>query len=116
MNDNLFRALNRLAKWRNILAGWQLGTRAKGDPESDAVRDTRELLLIMRAEQNAVVQLLIDKGVCTAEEWDATLEREANLLSEATARRFPGFTATDVGLEMRMPEAGETMKRYNFKS
>ena len=109
------RALNRLAKWRNILAGWQLGTRAKGDPECDAVRDIRELLLIMRAEQNAIVQLLIGKAVCTEAEWERTLEHEANLLNEAMASRFPGFKATDVGLEMQNPEASETMKRYNFK-
>jgi hypothetical protein len=31
-------ALNVLAKWRGLFAGWQLGTRPKGDPESDAVR------------------------------------------------------------------------------
>ena len=33
------RALNVLAKWRTLLAGWQLGTRPKGDPECDAVSD-----------------------------------------------------------------------------
>jgi hypothetical protein len=33
------KALQKLAKWRLIFAGWQLGTRLKGDPECDAVRD-----------------------------------------------------------------------------
>lgn len=39
-------ALNRVTKWRSIFTGWQLGTRAKGDPEGDAVRDHRELSII----------------------------------------------------------------------
>lgn len=112
---DVHRALNRLAKWRNILAGWQLGTRATGDPECAAVRDTRELLLLMRADINALLALLVKKHVFTTEEWSEALEAEANQLSRDYERRFPGFTATDVGLEMRMPEAGETMKRMNFK-
>jgi hypothetical protein len=114
MND-MQRALNRLAKWRNLLAGWQLGTRATGDPECDAVRDIRELLLILRAEQSAIANLLMRKGVITEAEWCTTVENEANLLSDSMALRFPGFQATDVGLEMHMPEAGETMRRFNFK-
>lgn len=109
------RALNRLAKWRNILAGWQLGTRAKGDPECDAVRDTRELLLLLRAEQNALVTLLVEKGVFSIDEWDAQVATEADLLSKSYEKRFPGYVATDVGLEMTMPDAAETMRRMNFK-
>jgi hypothetical protein len=40
-------ALERLAKWRTLFAGWQLGTRPKGEPESDAVRDHREATLML---------------------------------------------------------------------
>jgi len=108
------RALNRLAKWRNILAGWQLGTRPTGDGECNAVRDSRELQLLLRAEQSAVVALLIRKGVFSLDEWDAQVELEANSLSESYSKRFPGFIATDVGLEMQMPLAAETMRRMNF--
>lgn len=106
------RALNRLAKWRSVLAGWQLGTRPKGDPECDAVRDLRELQLLMRAELNALTGLLVEKGIFTTEEWDAALAKEADLLSEEYAQRFPGFRATDVGLEMDLKVAGETMKGW----
>ena len=52
-------ALNRLCKWRAIFAGWQLGTRAKGDPESDAVRDHREVTILLRAEASAMTGLLL---------------------------------------------------------
>ncbi len=59
------RALNRLAKWRNHFAGWQLGTRMRGDAEYEAVRDHREVTILLRAEQSAMAGLLLRKGVIT---------------------------------------------------
>lgn len=89
---------NRLGKWRALLAGWQLGTRAKGDPESDAVRDHRETTLILRAEVSALAVLLTAKGVFTFEEWTTQLETEARHLCDQLAQRFPGIVADDDGL------------------
>ena len=105
-------ALQRLAKWRAVFAGWQLGTRAKGDPESDAVRDHREVTILMRAELNTMVGLLVAKGVFTAEEWTAALDREAEQLSADYARRFPGFKATDYGLEISTAIAADTTRGW----
>ena len=96
----LDRSLNRLAKWRMVLAGWQLGTRPKGDPESDAVRDHREASLLMRAEGSALVALLIAKGVFTGEEWAAQLATEADELGKMLEQRFPGARATDDGITL----------------
>lgn len=106
------QALNRLTKWRALLAGWQLGTRPKGDPECDAVRDQRELLLILRAEVNAIAALCLAKGLFSDKEWDAALAKEADALSESMAQRFPGFRATNVGLEMDSKLAAETTKGW----
>lgn len=94
------KALNRLTKWRNVFVGWQLGTRKKGDPEGDAVRDHRELSMILRVEVTALAGLMIEKGVFTAEEFDAAVAKEADALSEDFAQRFPGIRATDEGLAM----------------
>lgn len=91
-------ALNRVTKWRGLFAGWQLGTRPKGDPESDAVRDHRELSILLRVESSALVGLLLRKGLINASDWEKALEDEANQLSDDYARRFPGVTATDYGL------------------
>ena len=110
-----YQALNRLAKWRTIFAGWQLGTRAIGDPESDAVRDHREVTILLRAEMNALTGLLIEKGVFAAGEWTEALGREADLLSSDYERKFPGFQATDAGISMAVPGAAETMRKMNFK-
>jgi hypothetical protein len=104
-------ALNRLAKWRTVFAGWQLGTRAKGDPESDAVRDHREATLLMRAELSALASLLIEKKVFTREEFDAACIVEADHLNDALAARFPGITATEYGLRIE-PEAAAYMKDW----
>lgn len=92
------RALNIVAKWRTLLTGWQLGTRPKGDPEGDAVRDHRELGILLRVEVTALAKLLIEKGVITPEEFDAALEQEATLLNRDFETRFPGVTAHEDGL------------------
>ena len=91
-------ARNRVTTWRTLFAGWQLGTRPKGDPECDAVRDHRELSILLRVESSALVGLLLAKGLITAAEWETALAQEANLLNSDYARRFPGVTATDDGL------------------
>lgn len=101
-------ALNRLTKWRTIFAGWQLGTRAKGDPECDAVRDHRELTILLRAEMNTMLALLVAKGVFTAEEYQKALDAEAEALSKLYERRFPGFKARDYGMEMNAAIAKDT--------
>lgn len=111
MSDAM-RALNRLAKWRTLFAGWQLGTRLKGDPESDAVRDHREATILLRAEVSALVGLLLEKKVFTLEEWGAALEHEANLLSRAYEQKFPGVRATDDGLDIDLVRARAWMQGW----
>lgn len=106
------RMLNRLAKWRSVFAGWQLGTRPKGDPECDAVRDHREVSIIMRAEMNALTALLIAKGVFTVDEYNAQVAGEADWLSLSYERHFPGMKATDAGISMDPHVAKETMKGW----
>jgi hypothetical protein len=93
-------SLNRLCKWRSVFAGWQLGTRADTDAECRAVRDHREVTILLRAEVNALTGLLIEKGVFTGVEFEAALGRKAEQLSEDYSRRFRGMKATDAGIAM----------------
>lgn len=104
--------INRLGKWRVLLTGWQLGTRQKGDPEGDAVRDHREATMMLRADVNAITQLLIKKGVFTAEEYAAQLNEECQHLCKSYERRFPGIKATDDGLQMDVAIAADTMRGW----
>lgn len=112
IGERAMAALNRLCKWRTVLAGWQLGTRSTADPESQAVRDHRDQSMILRVEVSALAALLMSKGVFTGDEWAEQLREEADRLSAAYARKFPGMVATDDGIDMFMPEAGETMKGW----
>jgi hypothetical protein len=96
--ERTLRALNILAKWRVLLTGWQLGTRPKGDPEGDAVRDHREATILLRAESNALKTLLLAKGLITMDEWQKALEEEAVAANADFERRFPGVSAHEEGL------------------
>ena len=106
------KALQKLAKWRTVFAGWQLGTRAKGDAECDAVRDHRESSILLRAEMNALVSLLVQKRIFTPEEWHAAVENEAAMLDADYERRFPGFKSTEHGMDIDVALARETTKGW----
>lgn len=103
--------LERVTKWRTLFAGWQLGTRMKGDPESDAVRDQRELTILLRVEQSALAALLIRKGVFTEQEFADQVGVEAQALDASYERRFPGIRSSEEGLVLT-PEAIETMRGW----
>jgi hypothetical protein len=91
-------AVQRLCKWRTVFASLQLGTREEGDPELKAIKDHREVTILLRAEVSTLTGLLIRKGVFTEEEFTVALGEEAEKLSAAYERRFPGMEATDQGI------------------
>lgn len=106
--------LNILCKFRVLLTGWQLGTRAKGDPEGDAVRDQREALLVHRVELTALTALLISKGVLTAQEFTDQIEVEAEFLTKALEEKFLGVTAHEDGLriDLKVVQAAGTFSGW----
>jgi hypothetical protein len=108
-------AMNKLAKWRTVLASWQLGTRLNTDAETNAVKDHREATLLLRAEVTALVIMLADKGVFTKPEFEEVLAREAELLDKSYERMFPGFRTDASGIIMDVEQARETMKRKNWR-
>lgn len=110
----MLAALEKLAKWRKFFAGWQLGTRLDSDGESRAVRNHRELSILLRAEVSALTGLMLRKGVFTQEEWQAALEAEAKALDHAYEETYPGWRSTPDGLHMKLPEALETMQKLGF--
>lgn len=111
MTEKLDAALQRLTKWRTIFAGWQLGTRAKGDPECDAVRDHRELSILLRAELSAQTATLCRLVPGFSDAFREQLLVEAEQLSKDYEQRFPGVRATDWGIQMDS-RAAETMKGW----
>lgn len=112
--DEQFRILNKLAKWRKVFASWQLGTRLDTDGEYKAVADHREVTILLRVELNALATLLVQKGVFTADEWDEAMAEEARDMDAVYQERFPGFSVTEGGMHLKMPQALETMRRLGF--
>lgn len=105
-------AIQRLCKWRSVFAGWQLGTRLADDPECKAVKDHREVTILLRVEVNALTQLLLAKRVITAEEFTRQLAEECEYLNTAYERKFPGMKAELDGIHYELPRAAETMKGW----
>jgi len=110
----MLAALEKLCKWRKFYASWQLGTRLDSDGESRAVRNHRELSILLRAEVSALTGLMLRKGVFTQAEWQVALEAEAKRLDHDYEETYPGWRSTADGLSMKMPEALETMRKLGF--
>ena len=111
MSDYLAK-INRLAKWRGHFAGWQLGTRATNDVESQAVRDHREVTILLRAEVSALAGLLLEKGVFTQKELQDAIGREADLLAMSYEARWPGAHAGDDGMHYNVERAMVWMQHW----
>lgn len=107
-------ALNRLCKWRSVLAGWHLGTRGKNEPGVQAMRDLQDFRLIVRAEVTAIVNVLLAKGTFTKAEFEAAMTVEAVELEKMLQRQFPGYRATDEGMSINPVVAEETNKAMGF--
>lgn len=108
-------AMNRLCKWRNILVGWMLGTKAINAPGVRGYRDLVERQIIFRAEINALTRLLLDRGVFTTEEFQAQMILECEHEERNYQQRFPGMRADDTGIVLfDVAEAAKTMKRLGF--
>ena len=110
--DELTRVMNKLTKWRGVFMGWQLGTRMKGDPEADAVRDHREVTITLRAETSALTGILIKKGIITLDEFYDSLIEEAHLLDKDYESKFPGIKTTENSIEYNIEVASKTMKNW----
>lgn len=112
LESRLRRALEKFTKWRMVFAGWQLGTRPKDDPECQAVRDHREVTMLMRAELNAMTGLLFKKGIFTTFEFQQQMLEELDHLDAQYQRKFPGFKTADDGVDMDLAQVRDTMKDW----
>ncbi len=112
LEQELLRHLNILAKWRQPFAAWQLGTRSSDDAECKAVKDHREVTILLRAEVSALVGLLVKKGIFTVEEFQKQMIEEADHLSGQYEEKFPGMRATEFGISYDIPKAAETTKDW----
>lgn len=105
--------LNKVTKWRLLFVGRLLGTRTNVDPVAIGFRDLFNTLICLRAENNALARLLIEKKVFSDVEWDATLAAEANHLDKMYEKTFPGWRSTPEGLQtIDIARAAKTMEGW----
>lgn len=114
LGKRLHIALNRLTKWRWVFAMWQTGSDDLS-AENMAIRDHRELSIMLRAECSALLKILLDKGIVTQEEHAQVLLEEADFLSKSYEKKFPGFKAVDEGLDINTAIARDTMAEWGKK-
>lgn len=103
-------ALDRVCKWRTILAGRVWGTSAK-TPQAKGRTDIFERLIILRVELNALTALLLESGVIPEERYLNAIERAAIDLDNAYAEHFPGIRSSATGMVIG-PEAIKTMEGW----
>lgn len=109
---------NRLAKYRSVYAGalaelgkgQPLGLLPRDYPGLPLVRDLVEKILLARAELNGLCKLLVDKGVFTQAELEATLRDEYAWLADAH-EASTGWKATQDGLTMTPESAKRAVQR-----
>ena len=107
-------ALNRLCKWRTVLTGWHLGSQSSDTPGVPAMRDLQDFRLVVRAEVSALVTLLVETGVFSADEYETALALEAEILERKLQESFPGYRAIDGGIVITPDVAKETNRVKRF--
>lgn len=96
---NFEDALNRLCKWRTVLLGRIVGSMGKDDPHYQGWRDLIDKLIITRVEMTALTGILIDKGICTVEEFTEKCRTEADELDKMYEAQFPGARTFSDGID-----------------
>jgi hypothetical protein len=109
-------AVKRLCQWKMLLARWQMGERFERGPEFDALCDQRGLVLILRAELNALLSVLVETRIIKHADFDLALEACANRDNTNLSLRFPGYYGTDEGLAVDVAIAKGTNERYQIRS
>ena len=105
-------AMNRLAKWRVVFCGWFMGTRPDTDQQAKAYKDLIERTLLMRAELSAVNRILVEKEIVGASELMDYIEEEAAELEKILELRFPGYKASEHGIDIDVELARKTSEGW----
>ena len=84
----------------------------KDDPEFLAVRDHREITILMRAELSAMLRILLHKGFFTIEEYNDMLAAESLALSRLYESRWPGATAHEDGIHLEVEKSNAWMSKF----
>lgn len=103
LRDDVIKAYNRLRQFGRLDFGRIFGTAGRENGRYRAMMGLFERSFAARVELNALVSLLVDRGVFTADEWLLAQKEEAAYLLELLAKEWPeveihsdGFVVKDV--------------------
>lgn len=80
--------------------------------QTRAIHDLFGDLLRLRAEVSAIQYLLMQAGIIDEQKFGDTIQAECQWLCEQYERQFPGFKATDTGLNIDTSVALKTMQGW----
>lgn len=93
-------AAQRLRQFGRLTAGRMFGTMTPEDGRYQAVMGIEERGLFARAELNALVKLLVDKGVVTEADWTERVTAELAHLTETHEALWPELTVDAIGVHI----------------
>lgn len=107
---DLYKAANRLhhlsmsysGAIAELATGQQIFGIPQGHPGLHQTRDLIDLVLLCRAELNAMSKLLVEAKVYSEEQWHDAVVDEYEWLTDTKAKQF-GFEVTDTGLRFVNP-------------
>ncbi len=105
------KTIELLGKWRQVPA--LQATAGTQESLMRYLRATSEKLLALRVEGSAIAALLVQKGVFSNLEFAAQVDVEAEALMAALEKEFPGFKATEYGMQLTMPDAKTTIESWH---
>lgn len=105
LRAELRRAAQRLRQFGRLAASRLFGTLPTTSGRYKAVVDEWERSLLLRAEMNALVLLLVDKKVVTSAEWTARVVEEIRALADAHQKLWPELTTDEVGIHVHDAQA-----------
>lgn len=111
LDERYHKALNKLTKWRNFFAIWQTANKEPDEAEHKAIKDHREVTMLLRVEVTTLARMMVEKGVCTTDEFAEMMIIEAKHLERSFETAYPGYFAEEFGLSINNPEAAETMRK-----
>lgn len=114
MEEMYQKAMNRVVKWAGFFTRWQLSKYTKDDPQVRALEKINQARIVARIEMNAIVKLMLLKGVITQDEFYQQMIEEAADFDRGMMQEYRGFHVTDTGVSAH-EGFDETAQRIGFK-
>lgn len=98
LKNQLNRLVRKISHWKVVFANWQLGTRDNNDGAFLAIQDAKEADLRTNIKLDALIKLLLERGLVSEECLLVEQIDVANKLETSLEGKFVGAVANDDGM------------------